>query len=138
MNTFPSFTRDTFIRFVVGADDEDADRLDGLFVMSRQLRDRGRLEPHEVEWLDQIYEWFNDQLPCPPFSRCRYPTDAVSWFRASAQRFVGRMWDLAALLREHGEPVRMLKTESPGTIIFLDDYQIVARPWRRRKLQFRC
>jgi len=121
-----------FLRFVVGTDGDDIDGLDGLFVMSRLLRDDERLEPYESEWLEQVYAWFNAELPCPPFERCQFPVDAVSWYRTSATRFVARMWDLTALLREHGQPVRMLKTGRPGAILYQDDYQVVAEPLRLR------
>jgi hypothetical protein len=102
--------------------------------MSRELRDDGRLAPYEVEWLEEIYDWFNQELPCPPFARCNFPIDAVSWFRPKAARFIHRMWDLAALLQEHGRPVRLLKSAAPGDILYHDDHQIVAEPkrWGRR------
>ena len=119
-------SRETFVRFVVGCDADHADRLDGLFVMARCLRDDEQLESYEREWLEELYAWFNAELPCPPFSREQFPSNAVCWFRTSAGEFVSRMWDLAALLREHACPVRMLRTTEPGTILYRDDYQIVA------------
>jgi hypothetical protein len=128
-----------FIRFVVGADGENHNHLDGLFTVSRNLRDEGQLEPYEVQWLDQVYDWFNAELPCPPFTRCQYPVDAVSWFRCSATRFVARMWDLAALLREHNQPVRLLKSVDPGRILYEDAFQIVAdHTHRSRKRRRAC
>jgi len=131
----PHTTDPIFIRFVVDAPGEPADRLDGLFVHTRGLRDESLLEPYEFQWLDELYAWFNAELPCPPFSREQFPADAVSWFRSSATRFVTRMWDLAALLRKHGQPVKMLKSGDPGVIVYQDEYQVVAHPrlTRRRK-----
>jgi hypothetical protein len=121
-------SRETFIRFVVGCDTDDADCLDGLFVMARCLRDEEQLESYEREWLEELYAWFNAELPCPPFLKEQFPTDAVCWFRESAGQFVSRMWDLAALLREHACPVRMLRTTRPGTILYQDPFQVVAVP----------
>jgi hypothetical protein len=124
---------ETFIRFVVGTENQPAERLDGLFVECRVLRDDGWLEPYQVDWLERIYTWFNAELPCPPFSKGRFPVDAVSWFRSSATPFIARMWDLSALLRDHGCPVRLLKTDKPGAIMYEDSYQVVASPWRIRR-----
>ncbi len=123
----------------VGTDDQRPDRLDGLFVESRLLCDDGLLEPYEVDWLEQIYAWFNTELPCPPFSEGRIPTQGVSWFRSSATRFIARMWDLSALLRDHGCPVRLLKTHKPGAIFYADSYQVVASSpqTRRKELRYR-
>ncbi|HEY2414591.1 MAG TPA: hypothetical protein VGI40_20255 [Pirellulaceae bacterium] len=131
-------TAETYIRFVVGTEDEHADSLDGLFVECRLLRDDHQLEPHEADWLEQIYDWFNTELPCPPFRRRRFSTDAVTWFRSSAIRFITRMWEFAALLRDHGRPVRLLKTDHPGFICYEDPYQVVAEPWRMRRRRLRC
>ena len=130
---------ETYIRFVVGTDDQRADSLDGLFVEAKFLRDGQQLEPYEADWLEQIYDWFNEELPCPPFRTRRFSIDAVSWFRPSATRFITRMWDLAALLRDHGRPIRLLRTDDPGMIRYEDSFQIVAEPWpMRRRMLRRC
>jgi hypothetical protein len=73
-----------FIRFVVGADGEHHRYLTGLITEARLLRDRGGLDPHQVSWLEETYEWFNANLPCPPFSSSNWPKDVVSWFRDDA------------------------------------------------------
>jgi len=142
MSTAPRLlSRETFIRFVVGCDADDADRLDGLFVMAGGLRDEEQLEHYEREWLEELYAWFNARLPCPPFSKEQFPIEAVCWFRTSAGQFVSRMWDLAALLREHACPVRMLRTTDPGTILYQDAYQVLAIrrrvAWQRRRSRYR-
>jgi hypothetical protein len=35
-----------------------------------------------------------------------------------------------ALLEEKGVKVQMLKTDSPGVVIYEDGWQVVAKPWR--------
>jgi hypothetical protein len=41
------------------------------------------------------------------------------------------MWEIASLLKEHGVPVRMLRSTNPGKILYQDDYQIVVDKWKR-------
>jgi hypothetical protein len=41
------------------------------------------------------------------------------------------MWELAALLREHGVPVRMLRSANPGKIVYQDAFQIVVEEWKK-------
>jgi len=41
------------------------------------------------------------------------------------------MWEIASLLKEHGVPVRMLRSTNPGKILYQDDYQIVVDEWKR-------
>jgi hypothetical protein len=119
-----------FVRFVVGTDADNAAWLTGIFTMARDLRDRGVLFTYEAERLQEIYDWFNEHLPCPPFQRMlgsgKWTRNAVAWFRADAKEPVGRMWDIVAILREHGVPVRMVTTERPGKIVYEYAYQVIA------------
>ena len=123
-----------FVRFVVGTETENGFWLTGLFTMAREMRDRGDLYQYESEWLDEIFEWFNANVPCPPFGEKRrsgkWSEDAVSWFRDNAGEPLQRMWDLVALLREHGVPVRVVTTDKPGKIVYSDEYQVVAETLR--------
>lgn len=68
--------------------------------------------------------------PGPPFRKKRktgeWSRDAVCWFRDDAREFVSRIWDLVALIEYHDVPVRLVKTERPGRIVYRDEYQIVA------------
>lgn len=119
-----------FVRFVVGSDAENAAWLTGVITEARLLRDAGELYDYESERLEAIYDWFDEHLPCPPFHRKRrsgeWTRDAVAWFRAEAVEPIRRIWDIVAILREHGVPVRMVTTERPGKIVYEDEFQIVA------------
>jgi hypothetical protein len=118
--------RATYIRFVVGTGRDDPYGLTGVITEARILRDQGELEPHECEWLDEVFEWFNASVPCPPFSQKQWSRDAVSWFKGVATGAIRTIWDLVALLREHKVPVRVLRTDQPGRILYEDDFQVVA------------
>jgi hypothetical protein len=119
-----------FVRFVVGGDAENASWLTGVITMARLLRDDGELDRHESELLDEVFDWLDEHLPCPPFgAKLRsgaWTADAVSWFRDDARVPLGRIWDVVVILREHGVPVRLVTTEKPGKIVYSDKYQIVA------------
>jgi hypothetical protein len=91
-----------FIRFVVGAGDEHHRLLTGLITEARLLRDRGELAAYEAEQLEETYEWFNTNLPQPPFSTAGWSRDAVTWFRDSAHDYILRMREIGALLESHG------------------------------------
>jgi hypothetical protein len=120
-----------FIRFVVGADGEHHRYLTGLITEARLLRDRGGLDPHQVARLEETYAWFNANLHCPPFSSSNWPKDSVSWFRDNAGEPIRRMWEIAHLLKEHGVSVRMLRSASPGKVLYEDSYQIVVEEWKQ-------
>jgi hypothetical protein len=119
-----------FVRFIVGSDAENAAWLTGIITESRILRDGGHLYDYESELLEKTFAWLNEHLPCPPFgAKLRtgeWTSDAVSWFRAEAREPIGRLWDIVAILKEHGVPVRLVATDRPGTIVYEDMFQVVA------------
>lgn len=118
-----------YIRFVVGQDGEHHRELNGIFTELRILRDDGHLEPYESERLEEIFDWFNDNLPCPPYSSNRWGVNATSWFKESALVYIDRMWDFVAILEEHGVPVRMLRSRYPGIVLYEDDFQVVVEEY---------
>lgn len=120
-----------FVRFVVGSDGEHHREITGIVTEARFLRDAGRLSAEEATHLEESYNWLNDHLPVPPFSTRSWPRDVVAWFRDDAHDAITRMWDLVALLEEHGCPVRLLRSKNPGRVLYQDDFQIVVEEWTR-------
>jgi hypothetical protein len=51
-----------------------------LTVRTRYLRDNAELTS-EATRLEELYPWFEDHLPIPPFSTSRWPSDVVAWFK---------------------------------------------------------
>jgi hypothetical protein len=119
-----------FIRFVVGYDGEHHRFLTGIITEARLLRDRGGLSQEEASWLEEMYEWFNTNLPCPAYSSGLFPRDASAWFRDDAGEPVKKMWEIVSLLEEHGIPVRMLRSRNPGKIVYQDAYQILVEEFK--------
>jgi hypothetical protein len=114
-----------YLRFVVGGDDEHHKLLSGLITEARLLRDKGALTSHEAEHLESLYEWFNNNLPCPPFETAGWSRDAVSWFKDTAKEPIKKMRELSIILDSHGLLVRTLRSERPGRVLYEDEYQIV-------------
>lgn len=117
-----------YIRFVVGKDGENARLLSGVFSESNLLIDNKRLVQYERKLLRDIYSWFNDHLPCPPWSRNNWG-NAVSWYKSDASSFIAKMWDIVHILRDNGQQVRMLKSDNPGRVVYEDYYQVVVFEW---------
>ena len=124
-----------FVRFVVGADDEDAAWLTGVFAEARLLRERDELYRHEEELLEATFDWFNEHLRCPPFQQKlaagEWTRDAVAWFKPGAVEPIRRIWDIVAILREAGVAVRIITAARPGRIVYEDRHQVVAETPRR-------
>jgi len=99
------------------------------------LRDAGKLYAHEEEHHDSVRWWFHENLEKPtrftaskpPFYRKK--SRAISWFKVSATEHLARVRELVAILETHGVPVRMLKAQRVGYVVYEDEYQVVAEPF---------
>ena len=115
-----------YIRFVVGTENEETNTLHGPFTEARLLSDSKKLYDYEVEVINKIFDWYNDNLPCPPFESSKWPRNAITWFKIEAQEFISKLYEIKAILNEHEVQVITIKTESPGKILYEDEYQIVS------------
>jgi len=119
-----------FVRFIAAGDSDNPWGATGVITIARVLRDEGKLEAYEVQVVDSAFEWFNQNLPCPPFGENResgtWTKDSVSWFLPDAEEPIARMWDLITILKEHGMAVRVFRTRNPGNIVYRDAFQVVA------------
>jgi hypothetical protein len=115
-----------YIRFVVGTNREAPRYQTGAVVELRMLRDSGELPDYDIDSINELFEWINRELPCPPFDGAGWSKDAICWFKDGAQDLISRFRDMIAILEIHGRPVRTIRTSKPGTILYEDDYQVVA------------
>jgi hypothetical protein len=120
-----------FVRFVVGSDGQHHKELTGIITEARFLRDRGELTTDEEGRLEDLYDWFNENVPVPPFDTQPFPRDAVAWFRDDAGGPITKMWDIVALLRDHGVEVQLLRSVNPGRVVYEDRVQVLVDEWNR-------
>lgn len=88
---------------------------------------------HEVR---RELDWFEDALPRPnrfgvSTRRSRRPYAGVCWFRDDALAAIWHAHGLAALLEEGGVPVTRHICERPGQIVYWDQSQVVAMPFKQ-------
>jgi hypothetical protein len=123
------------LRFVVAKKDRESARALGIFHAFAYLWQDGELYPYEEEQHDLIRQWFNEHLERPtrftaskpPFYR--KPRRAICWFKDSAREHLNWAWWMVAMLENHQIPVKMLKAERVGYVVYEDEYQIVAEPF---------
>jgi len=126
---------DMYLRFVVADIDEDSERALGVLHAVWNLRDAGSLYAHEEEHHDSVRWWFHENLEKPtrftaskpPFYRKK--SRAISWFKDSATQHLERVRELVAILETHAVPVRMLKAQRVGYVVYEDKNQVVAEPF---------
>jgi hypothetical protein len=123
-----------FVRFVIADVDEDSGQRTGLFQALFTLSRDGNLLPHQEQQWKEVRVWFDQNLDEPArlskSSRPHAQAKAISWFKDTAVEHIQRMRMLAEILREHDIVCEVVQTQRPGYIVFEDEYQVAAEPFR--------
>ena len=115
-----------YLRFATRLIDEDSHKQKGVFVAAYELLDSGDLSRDEWQRVKEILNWFEKHVPAPPkhFNRSR----AIFWFKSEAKEGLHQIWDLIAILRQHGHFVEVLKCRRLANVCYRDDLQVAAYP----------
>ena len=123
-----------YVRFVVNQRDAASGRRQGLFQATGALRDSGVLSRDDWDRLAAAREWFELHLERPArLTVSRRPhakAQAISWFKNTASEHIAQMRELQHILEKHGDAVEVLTTQRPGYIVYEDEFQIAAYPYR--------
>lgn len=122
-----------FIRFATLATDPDSGSAGGVLVAAHTLRDDGDLSVQEHDELRIALAWFNDHLHVPEVLSNPEHRRAISWFKPAAGEAIRRMWRLKSLLDSHGYHIDVLRTSEPGTVVYQDDWQVIAKPYKGQR-----
>ncbi|HXX01815.1 MAG TPA: hypothetical protein VEJ00_11405 [Candidatus Acidoferrales bacterium] len=129
-----------FLRFVTGEVHEESHQALGVFQAAYRLRAAGLLSDEEEDHLEEIREWFNENLEKPSrFTSAKPPyyrkgQNGISWSKDSAHEHIRRIREMVAFLKRHDVSVRMIKSSRPGYIVYEDAHQVVAVPFADSKL----
>jgi hypothetical protein len=124
-----------YVRFVVEARSIDFGRRFGFAHAARDLREADRVDPVDRERLEELARWFNDNLAAPErFTRKRNASHrnhpCLSWFKDSASEHIRRAREVMEILSRYQVPGEMLVTATPGFVVYEDEFQVVAEPFR--------
>lgn len=123
-----------YVRFVTTRQHPDTGVQMGIFQTRTLLRRSGQMADWDQKRIEELADWFNEHLEKPErVARSRRPNGhhaAISWFKDTAAEHIARARELAALLEQYGVPTLMLTTDRPGYVVYEDEFQIAAEPFR--------
>lgn len=126
-----------FLRFVLLRARPDTGVEDGIFSAAYRLRDTVDTPVSDRARLERLLSWFETNLATPTrFNRTkskgyyRRNTAGVSWLKPTAGEHLTKMRELTVILQENGYRVSQVTTKTPGYVVFEDDHQVVAEPFR--------
>lgn len=124
-----------FLRFITPKIDSRSGKETGLFTLVHQELDNGTLYYHEEVEVRQSLRWLETRLPTPTrFKRnkkeAHRPRKGICWIRHEAEDFVSHMWRIKSILENHDIYVEVLRSDNPGYVVYQDEFQIVALPYK--------
>ena len=124
-----------YIRFEGTRIDPKSGREQGIFHIALRLWRSGALDPHASDQLRALLDWFNANLEKPERMHRPNKRAAVCWFKADAKECIDRIWEMVAIIREHGEEVRTATSRRLDYVVFEDAFQVAAVPTREELLR---
>lgn len=97
----------------------------GVFSMFNQLIKDDVLEEEDADLFKEIDSWFAENLPWPP--QCKRQEPVVCWFKTEkAEEMMKMIRPALWLLEKYDHAYYLVFTNSPGEIVYEDEYQIAA------------
>ena len=120
-----------YIRFVVGRKDEDSHVEQGIFQAIGRALEWQAVTGSDADELKEVRAWFNENLQKPTsFGRDKLRL-GICWFKTDATEHISRIWQLVQILERHGIYIKKVRTDKPGYVIYEDEWQLVAEPFRK-------
>ena len=126
-----------YLRFVLIAKHPDSGLNEGLFRLAYKLIKDPDFDVTDRPVLQEVMGWFDQHLLVPSrFNRSsskgyfRRATRGISWFRDTSGECIARMFALKRILEEHGHTVTLIREERIGYVVYEDEHQVVAEPFK--------
>ena len=98
----------------------------GIFSMCWQLIQNDVMEGEDADLFKEIDDWFAENLPWPP--QCKRREPVVCWFKTENSEEMMKMIRPALwLLEKYDHPYFLVYTNTPGEIVYEDQYQVAAK-----------
>ena len=98
----------------------------GIFSMCWDLIRNDKMDAEDVDLFKEIDSWFAENLPWPP--QCKRQEAVVCWFKTENSDQMMKMIRPALwLLEKYNHPYYLVYTNTPGEIVYEDQYQIVSK-----------
>lgn len=98
----------------------------GIFSMCWQLIQNDVMDEEDADLYREIDDWFAVNLPWPP--QCKNREKVVCWFKTdNSQEMIKMIRPALWLLDRYHHPYFVVYTNTPGEIVYEDQYQIAAK-----------
>ena len=126
--------RPEYIRFVVGRKDEDSHVEQGIFQAAARALEWRDISGTDADELNELRAWFSGNLAKPhSFGRDKLRL-GICWFKPESTEHISRIWEMVRILERNGIYIKKIRTAKPGYVVYEDEWQLVAEPFRKGTL----
>jgi len=123
-----------YVRFVIGRKNEDSNVEQGIFQAAALALEWQNITGSDADELNELRAWFSENLEKPTsFGRDKLRL-GICWFKTDAADLISRIWEMVRILEHNGTYVKKIRTDKPGYVIYEDEWQLVAEPFRKGTL----
>jgi hypothetical protein len=120
-----------YVRFVIGRKDNESHVEQGIFQAAAQALEWQNITGSDADELNELRAWFSENLEKPTsFGRDKLRL-GICWFKTGSAEHISRIWDMVRILEHNGIYVKKIRTHRPGYVIYEDEWQLVAEPFRK-------
>lgn len=120
-----------YVRFVVGRKDEDSLVDQGIFQAAAHAIEWETIKGSDADAPNELRSWFSNNLEKPTsFGRDTLRL-GICWFKTEAAEHISRIWEMAQILERNGIYIKKIRTDKPGYVVYEDEWQLVAEPFRK-------
>jgi hypothetical protein len=120
-----------YVRFVTGLKDEDSHAERGIFHAAERALEWQDVTGSDANELRELQTWFSGNLKKPTsFGRDTLRL-GICWFKTESTEHISRIWAMVHILERNGIYVKKIRTDRPGYVIYEDEWQLVAEPFRK-------
>lgn len=119
-----------YVRFVIGRKDDESNVEQGIFQAAAQALEWQTITGSDADELNKLRAWFSENLEKPTsFGRDKLRL-GICWFKTASTEHISRIWEMVQILERNGIYVKKIRTDKPGYVIYEDEWQLVAEPFR--------
>lgn len=103
----------------------------GVFQIAFEVRNSPEINAYDASEIMRHINWLKQNLHSPDLDDQDYR--AIFWFKDSAREPMRHIWAIKPYLEAYGHWIEVIKTWTPGKIVYEDSWQVAAKPWRRMR-----
>lgn len=120
-----------YVRFVIGRKDEDSHVEQGIFQAAALAVEWQTITGSDADELNELRAWFSQNLEKPTSFGRGTLRRGICWFKTGSTKHISRIWEMVHILERNGIHVKKIRTDKPGYVIYEDEWQLVAEPFRK-------